>query len=378
MSVLPAPVRPSAIAGHDDWPDFVARTPPHAPAAGPRARIAAALGVAAPVLPAVTEGAGAVRDGVRTTELSWQTGFGPRTRAWLLEPARRTGSGALPGVLGLHCHGGVKSVGAEQLVDLGPASSGAALDLRHGCYGGRAPAAELARRGAVVLCHDAFAWGSRGFDLADPVPRVADAVAAAEARWRQEGVEPTAAQRYDAAAGAHENVVATCADLLGTTFAGTVLHDDLVALEVLAQLPGVDPGRLGAFGFSGGGVRAALLAALDERLRAVVVTCMMTTYAALVPGHVDRHSRLLSEQALRRTCEWPDVLRAAEGTAVLVQYGRHDELFPAEGMLAADERLRTTIGQRYTGSWFDGPHRFGPAEQDEAFGFLLRQAGAAA
>ena len=47
------------------------------------------------------------------------------TAAWLLRPAGVRGD--LPGVLGMHCHGGVRSVGGEQLVDLDPGSGEALL-----------------------------------------------------------------------------------------------------------------------------------------------------------------------------------------------------------------------------------------------------------
>jgi hypothetical protein len=83
------------------------------------------------------------RDGVLIRRLRWSVGYGPDTSAWLLRPAgvRRV----LPGILGMHCHGGVRSVGAEQLVDLGPNSSPRAAWLRASYYADRAPANELAR-----------------------------------------------------------------------------------------------------------------------------------------------------------------------------------------------------------------------------------------
>ena len=67
-------------------------------------------------------------DGVLIRRLRWSVGYGPETTAWLLRPAgiRRS----LPGVLGMHCHGGVRSVGAEQLVDLGAESNPRAAWLR--------------------------------------------------------------------------------------------------------------------------------------------------------------------------------------------------------------------------------------------------------
>jgi dienelactone hydrolase len=49
-----------------------------------------------------------------------------------------------------------------------------------------------------------------------------------------------------------------------------MLHDALVAVDVLAAQPGVDPQRLGAVGHSLGGKEVLYLAALDERIRAAV------------------------------------------------------------------------------------------------------------
>jgi dienelactone hydrolase len=187
-------------------------------------------------------------DGVLIQRLRWSVGYGPETTAWLLRPAgvRRS----LPGVLGMHCHGGVPSVGAEQLVDLGADSTPRAVWLRDEYYSGRAPANELARQGYAVLVHDTFSWGSRRFDLSRPTPRLAALIDAQDALWRQQGLAPTDEERFDFASGQHEDTLAKAAGALGQTFAGAVLTDDLVALEVLAAEEGIDPERLGTFGFS--------------------------------------------------------------------------------------------------------------------------------
>ena len=129
------------------------------------------------------------RDGVLIRRLRWSVGYGPDTSAWLLRPAgvRRS----LPGILGMHCHGGVRSVGAEQLVDLGAALESAGGLAPRSYYSGRGPANELARRGHVVLVHDTFSWGSRRFDLSRPTPRLAALLDAQDALWQQQGVRPT-------------------------------------------------------------------------------------------------------------------------------------------------------------------------------------------
>ncbi|KUR63602.1 acetyl esterase [[Arthrobacter] sp. ATCC 21022] len=372
--------RPGAIAGYEDWPDYAARnTGPGTGFEGssPAARqLALTLGV-----PAVsgnldyTVHREVEHDGVVTSLLGWQTGFGPRTAAWFVRPAGP--SGPLPGVLALHCHGGIKSHGAERLVAMpdggtssahqpGPVPAG----LRTTLYGGRPLATWLAQQGFAVLAHDAFMWGSRGFTL-DPLPyRTAHAVAGQEALWREAGVVPSPAERYNEAAAAHEETVAKAAALMGTTVAGTVAHDDLSALHVLAGLPGVDPERLGCIGFSGGGGRALILAGLSPLVRSYVVTCMMTTFASLLPAYLDAHSWLLHSPGLAELGEWPDIALRSRAESVLVQYSLRDGLFPEQGMRDAHSYLSHHLPGRYTGTFWDEPHVFTPAMQDEAAAFL--------
>ena len=321
--------------------------------------------------PAVLEEGRQTVDGVVIRQLRWSVGYGPDTTGWLLRPAGAAPDQPLPGVLGLHCHGGVRSVGGDQLVDTGPATGARASRLRTQWYAGRAPANDLARRGFAVLVHDAFSWGSRRFDLSRPTPRLAAQLAAHEARWRELAVPPDADERFDVLSNLHEDTLAKAAGVLGQTFAGLVLTDDLAALEVLAADPGTAPDRLGTFGFSGGGGRSLLLAALDHRVRAAVVSCMMATSASLVPAYLDAHSWLLHVPGLASWRDWPDL--TALGTArFLVQYREDDELFPLAGMHAAHARLQELHagGDRYRGTLRTGGHVFDGPMQDEAWAFL--------
>jgi dienelactone hydrolase len=309
------------------------------------------------------------RDDVLIRRLRWSVGYGPDTTAWLLRPA---GVGRLlPGVLGLHCHGGVRSVGAEQLVDLGPTSSARAAELRTAYYSGLAPANELARRGYAVLVHDTFSWGSRRFDLSRPTPRLAALLEAQNALWQQQGHRPTEEERFDVVSGWHEDTLAKAAGALGQTFAGAVLADDLVALRILGATDGVDPERLGTFGFSGGGGRSLLLAALDHQVAASVVSGMMATFASLVPAELDSHSWLLHVPGLWSLADWPD-LTGMGRARFLVQYGDEDELFPRAGMEEAHARLRGRHAgtSRYQGSFHPGGHVFDAGRQEEAWAFL--------
>lgn len=322
-----------------------------------------------PERPIVHEDGSHRLDGVLIRRLRWSVGYGPDTTAWLLRPAgvRRS----LPGVLGMHCHGGVRSVGAEQLVELAFDAHPRAVELRASYYSGRAPASELARQGYAVLVHDTFSWASRRFDLSRPTPRLSALIEAQNALWRQQGVQPSDDERFDLASGLHEDTLAKAAGALGQTFAGAVLTDDLIALSVLATEDGVDAERLGTFGFSGGGGRSLLLAALDHRIKACVVSCMMATFSSLVPTELDTHSWLLHVPGLWSLLDWPD-LTAMGQARFLVQYRTDDELFPLAGMKAAhDHLLQLHAGtQRYQGSFSSGGHAFDAAMQQEAWAFL--------
>ncbi len=394
VDMAASPTRPSALAGYEDWPNQAKH---RFTADSVEARhLADTLGV-----PAVTPDleytvlSESEHDGVITSHLQWQLGFGPATSAWFVRPAGATAP--LPGLLALHCHGGIKAYGAERLVrfphdfehrdaehhDGGAALSdgpgGAAgshamglppLDIRAKLYGGRALATWLAHQGFAVLAHDTFMWGSRRFRL-DPLPwRTANAVNGQQALRREAGVELSAAERYDAAAAAHEETVAKAATLIGTSVAGTVAHDDLAALGVLASLPGVDADRLGCLGFSGGGGRAMVLGALSPLIRSYVVTCMMTTFEALLPAYLDAHSWLLHSPGLAGLGDWPDLAVLSTAERVLVQYALTDPLFPEQGMRDAHQHLLEGMPARYTGSFWQEPHVFTQAMQDEAAAFL--------
>ncbi|WP_240675456.1 acetylesterase [Cellulomonas endophytica] len=363
---------PDPLAGYEDWPSWVRGRPRHRPGDPAGDALAQVLGVPAPgPRPAVRTVAAERRDGLRHEVLEWSTGFGPATRAHLVRPDT---DDAVPGVLGLHCHGGAKSSGGDQLAAEGPGRSAGAARLQRDLYGDRAPAVALARRGVAVLCPDAFAWGSRRFPLVQRTPRLVGGVAALEALWREQGVEPDDDERYDRVSGLHEDLVAKAAGMFGTSLAGTVAHDDLVALDVLGSLDGVAPDRLGAFGFSGGGGRSVLLGALAPGLRAHVVTCMMATFGSLVPRYLDTHSWLLCSPGLWDHADWPDVLPLRPGRRVLVQYGRDDALFPPAGMAAAHEQLErraADLPDAYRAAWWDRPHVFDRPMQDEAFDFLV-------
>ncbi|WP_218712907.1 hypothetical protein [Arthrobacter sp. BF1] len=128
--------RPSAIPGYEDWPAHVRS---HRPSDVPSrsGALAGVLGVPAPPAEiSVVVDWEDTHDGVTTSAISWQLGFGPRTQAWRVTPAGATGQ--LPGILALHCHGGNKYTGASRLVEFPPGRSEPDTETdprRHDLYG---------------------------------------------------------------------------------------------------------------------------------------------------------------------------------------------------------------------------------------------------
>jgi len=330
--------------GYDDWYDYV-RSRPYVTGDDWTSRVGAALGVPEPgVTPDPRVVGVTASDGVTTTELAWDVGFGPELHAWFVHPTDVDPS-TLPGVLDLHCHAGIKSIGAERLL---PGLVGKAYQDMY--EDGIAFADLLARRGVAVLAPDTFSWGSRRFDLSQAKGQVAD-----QAELLR-GAGVTDSEIYDGQAKLHEHLVAKRAGAIGTSYAGMVAHDDLTSLEVLRSLTS---GPISVTGFSGGGGRGPTLAALDPGIEKVSIVAMMATNDSLVPDYLDCHSWLLNTPWRHRTLDLPEMAASRREHRLHVVYCESDELFPLDGMKAADAELTKLFEDApgsYEGVFVPGPH----------------------
>lgn len=331
-------------------------------------RLRTVLGVLPPPAdPAATEHRRWSRNGIDGVELSWETGFGPRARGWLLRPAGQTAP--LPGVVALHCHGGMKFFGKEKIADgpTGPAHP--SIDVfRQQCYSGRAVADEIARAGFTVLAHDAFGWGSRRFPLADmPAPAGPHSGPPASA----EGPDSDPAE-YDRQAGTFEDAMAKTLGVLGTSWAGLIAREDLLALDVLRARPETTAHAPALVGFSGGGARATIAAALTDRVGATAVIGMMATFPALIDAHLLDHSWTLMSPGIGTVADLPDIAGARAPRPLFVGYAERDSLFPPAGMRAAHEALTARYAGTgaYTGVFRDAPHSFDAVLQAAVIRFL--------
>jgi dienelactone hydrolase len=241
--------------------------------------------------------------------------------AYLLVPHTRTEPG--PAVLAIHGHGAGKSMVCG--LDRGRADLRDEIDGYHGDY-----AHQLACRGYVVLAPDLRGFGER-------------------ADWNPP-------ERYQC----DWNLVsATIADANPLT---QNLWDMRCALDVLAQHPLVDPGRVGACGLSYGGTATLFLAAIDERVKAAVVSGYFASWAAAhrVPWNMCG-SQILP--GLLGRLEHVDLGALVAPRALLIETGTDDDIFPVHAAREALAKLAPVyemlgVRERLVHDVNDGGHRW--------------------
>ncbi|SNR36421.1 hypothetical protein [Actinomadura mexicana] len=120
-------------------------------------------------------------------------------------------------------------------------------------------------------------------------------------------------------------------------------------------------------------MRAAVLGALGSGVCAVVMAAAVSSFRDLRAEHVAAHSWMLFPPGLTRLADWPGVVAARAPAPRMVLYAAADPLFPVTGMRRAHRQIADTYRDapgRYTGLFFDAPHRFDRAMQEAAFAWL--------
>lgn len=320
-------------------------------------------------VPEVRVDGATTHDGLDIQFLSWQLPAGPRTEAVFLKPAGATG--LLPGILGLHDHGGMKYMGWRKIVrtDDGPWKVQATHQEKY--YSGVGWANEIAKRGYAVLVHDTFPFASRRVRVADVPDRI-----------KRAGVDPEPSDepgiaKYNSFAGQHEHEMEKSLLSAGTTWPGVYVVEDQRALDVLCSRPGVNPARVGCAGLSGGGMRTVFLAGLDDRIKCAVAVGFMTTWKDFLLDKCFTHTWMTYVPLLPRDLDFPEILALRAPKATMVLNCTEDPLYTlsemkrADGMMA-DVFKRAKAADRYKCTFYPGGHKFDKQMQGDAFDWFDR------
>lgn len=305
-----------------------------------------------------------VYDGLICEEISYQLPYGMPTKAVILKPQNATGK--LPAILGLHCHGGNKFLGLEKITKTTDELPPYISDHHATYYEGRAWANEVAKRGYVVMVHDAFAFASRRVKLED----VPEERRSGISDFSLDTIEKIVA--YNKWASDHEHILAKSLFSAGTTWPAVFLAEDQMALNILASRNDVDQERLGCAGLSGGGLRTVMLGGLDPRISCAVAVGFMTTWTDFILYKSFTHTWMSYVPILPQELDFPEILGLRAPLPTMVLNNTEDNLFTLEEMNKANKILQNVFEKadatdKYRCSFHPGPHKFDLAMQKEAF-----------
>jgi dienelactone hydrolase len=289
-----------------------------------------------------------------------------RVPAYVLVPKQRPKPA--PAIVALHDHGGFYLWGKEKLVAI-DGEHPVFTEFRERYYGGRSIAIEMVRRGYVVVVTDMFYWGERRM-LLDDDP--------ADWRERPATMPSERVQAFNTRASQNEQLVGRTIYTAGFTWPGVMFWDDVRTVDYLLTRPDVDPQRIGCVGLSVGAVRSTHLAALDDRIKAGVVVCWMTSFPMQLQRHVRNtigHTKVVP--GLMRHMDYPDVASLAMPTPLLHMSGTRDGLFDLDAVRASFATLnacyaKAGIPERCRTLLYDSPHQFSAEMQAEAWAWLAR------
>jgi cephalosporin-C deacetylase-like acetyl esterase len=272
-----------------------------------------------------------------------------------------------PAIVLLHSLGSNVLYGKEKFLSF-PNEPIHLTEYREECYKGRSLLREFATAGYLCIAIDALGFGIRSlagnedFLSFDRSRRSLDTRAAEELSLQ---IYFDQSERWSRGLGT-----------IGLSVAAITATDDLRTLDYLCGRDDVDSKRIGCAGLSFGSFRANYLAALDDRIKATVSVCWISTLAGLmdynirysmgffaIPG--DFYSRF----------DLVDIIIAAAPKAFFGISGWQDILMEPRGIAEAHLAMRKAWlvagKEENLGSFvYDAPHEFNLQMQENALSFF--------
>ncbi len=252
---------------------------------------------ARPAVPRVEVLSRTEHDGYVLEAFRFENGIGASVPGYLFLPVRP--GRRVPGILYCHWHAGQWEVGKEELLRTNATPV--------------VPGPTLARLGFAVLGIDACCFGQRN------------------------GQGPGGPGEQGAAG---EMTASKFSLWAGRTLWGTMLRDDLMALDYLSSRPEIDPERIGVTGISMGSSRRWRLAALDDRLTTAVCVACMTRYQDLIRAEaIKEHGIYYFVPGMLRHFDTEAVIACAAPRPMLFMTGDRDPGSPLTGVRAIESRV---------------------------------------
>lgn len=247
--------------------------------------------------PVVTVESRTEHEGYVLEKFSFRDSLGLRVPGYLFLP--KGVSGKVPAILYCHWHAGQYDVGKEEMLRTN------ATPVE--------PGPTLARRGYAVLGVDACCFGERN------------------------GQGPAGAAEKGEAGELSASKLSLWA---GRTLWGTIVRDDLLALDYLCSRPEVDASRIGVTGISMGSTRSWWIMALDDRPKAAVCVGCMTRYEELVrAGSLKEHGIYYFVPGMLKNFDTEAVISCAAPRPILFLTGDRDPGSPVTGIRALESRV---------------------------------------
>ena len=225
----------------------------------------------------------------RLQKITYQMDESLPVPAYVLIP--KTESRKMPAVIACHGHGR----GCNEMLGLNPDGTDITGDPG---YQKRFPV-ELVKRGFLVIAPEFLGFGER--------------------RLKADKEKQADNSCYN---------ISTNLLMMGRTMAGSRIYDAICAIDYLESREEVDIKRIGCMGISGGGLVSGFTGAIDDRIKATVVSGYTNTFKDSIMSIFHCVDNFIP--GILKHAELPDILGLIAPKPLLIESGTDDPIFPIE------------------------------------------------